>query len=410
MSASKTHNIPHPVVWTILYLPFGALFGFGSVALTNVASQRGVPVDEATAIIASGLLVNWLKWLWAPVVDITLSPRLWYVIATVLSGVGVFAMSAVPLDREHLPILIAVIASANIVNSIVGMAVEAIIAGSVPTSEAGRVGAWFQAGNLGGAGLGGGLGLFLLTHLPSPWMSGAIMAVLFFSCCLALAFTPRVTSHHKGKSLWMAILGVLRDLWTMLQTKGGLEAAILCALPVGTGAAQGLLAQDQIAQYWSAGSNQVALTQGVLSGVVTAVGCFIGGFLCRRFHPRVAYAGIGIVLAVIAVGMGIAPHGPIAYVVWSMIYALGVGLAYAAFTAVVLDAMGPGSGATKYNMFASLSNFPIWWLSILLGKVAKYGADRGAPSMLFAEAAIGVGGVLVFAVAVKAVQKTKLPA
>jgi hypothetical protein len=117
-----------------------------------------------------------------------------------------------------------------------------------------------------------------------------------------------------------------------------------------------------VAKYWGAGSDQVALPQAVLSGVVTAARCFIGGFLCRRFHPRVAYAGIGLILAVIAVAMGLASHGPMDYVVWSMIYALGVGLAYAAFTALVLDAMGPGSGATKYNIFASLSNFPMWWL------------------------------------------------
>ena len=134
----------------------------------------------------------------------------------------------------------------------------------------------------------------------------------------------------------------------------------------------------------------------------------MGAFLCRRFHPRVAYAGIGLILAVIAAAMGLAPHGPIDYVVWSMIYALGVGLAYAAFTTVVLDAMGPGSGATKYNIFASLSNFPMWWLGLLLGYVAEKGGSRGAPWMLFAEAALGVTGVIVFAITARTIQRTKL--
>ena len=116
-----------------------------------------------------------------------------------------------------------------------------------------------------------------------------------------------------------------------------------------------------------------------------------------------AYAGIGLILAVIAVGMGLAPHGPIDYVVWSMIYALGVGLAYAAFTAVVLDAMGPGSGAAKYNIFASLSNFPMWWLGLLLGYVTEKSGSRGAPWMLFTEAALSVAGVVVFAMAARAI-------
>jgi PAT family beta-lactamase induction signal transducer AmpG len=405
IATHREPGIPHPVVWTVLYLPFGALYGFGSVALTNVASQRGIPISEATLIIAAGTMISWLKWLWAPVVDITLTPRTWYVLSTVLSGIGVFAMSAVPLDRQHFPLLIFIIAAANFVNSIVAMAVEAIIAGSIPPSHAGSVSAWFQAGNLGGIGLGGGLGLYLLVHLPRAWMSGAIMGALFCLCCAALIFTPEVPSSHRGQGPWMAVRGVIRDLKTMLRTKAGLQSAILCALPVGTGAAQGVLTQDAVAKYWGAGSDQVALTQGLLSGVVTAAGCFIGGFLCRRFHPRVAYAGIGLILAVIAVGMGLAPHGPMDYVVWSMLYALGVGLAYAAFTAVVLAAMGPGSGATKYNIFASLANFPLWWLGLLLGYVAEKG---GAPWMLFTEAALGVAGVIVFAVTARAIQRTKL--
>jgi ABC-type tungstate transport system substrate-binding protein len=93
------------------------------------------------------------------------------------------------------------------------------------------------------------------------------------------------------------------------------------------------------------------------------------------------------------------------YVVWSMIYATGVGLAYAAFTAVVLDGMGPGSGATKYNIFASLANFPLWWVGLLLGYVAEKGGPDGAPTMLFTEAALGVAGVAVFVPTARTFQK-----
>ena len=77
-----------------------------------------------------------------------------------------------------------------------------------------------------------------------------------------------------------------------------------------------------------------------------------------------------------------------------MIYSFGVGIAYAAFTAVVLNAMGAGSGATKYNVYASLSNFPIWWLGLTLGVAAD---KWGARAMLFTEAGFAVVGVLLFA-------------
>ena len=55
--------------------------------------------------------------------------------------------------------------------------------------------------------------------------------------------------------------------------------------------------------------------------------------------------------------------------------------------ALVLDAMGKGSAATKYNIYASLSNFPIWWLGLLLGRVAD---KMGPTTMLRTEAALGI--------------------
>jgi PAT family beta-lactamase induction signal transducer AmpG len=86
------------------------------------------------------------------------------------------------------------------------------------------------------------------------------------------------------------------------------------------------------------------------------------------------------------------------YIVGSLVYAFGVGLAYSAFTAFVLVSMGAGAAATKYNVFASLSNFPIWWVGLLLGWVA----DRTGPTtMLLTESGPGVLGVLVFATAVQ---------
>jgi len=396
-------------VWTVLYLPFGALSGFVGVALTFLATQHGLSISEGALLNGAQLLTQWLKWLWAPLVDVTLTPRKWYVTSTGLSAIGVAAMSAVPLAPGGLGVLLAVIALASLVNSVVGMSVEAMIGRATPREQIGRVSAWFQAGNLGGAGLGGGLGLWLAETLPRPWMSGAIMGALFMLCCFALPFTPdesastRTTRDGAGA----AIKRLVRDLAAMLKTKGGLLAALLCVLPVGTGAAQGTLTQAKVAAFWGAGADQVALVQGLVAGLVTTMGCFAGGALCQRVRPRTAYAGIGLVLAAVAVAMGLCPATVSSYVAGNLVYAFAVGLAYAAFTALVLDAMGPGSAATKYNVFASLSNFPLWWLGLLLGVAA----DRwGARRMLFIEAVFGVVGVLVFAIGVRLVSRSKLAA
>ena len=409
VAPSDGSRAAHPFVWMVLYVPFGAFGGFVGVALTFLATKHGLSISEGALFNGAQLLSQWLKWSWAPLVDITLSPRGWYVISTGLSAVSVVAMSAVPLGPGTLGILLGIIALASLVNSFVGMSVEAMIAGSTPPDQIGRVSAWFQAGNLGGAGLGGGLGLLLVEKLPRPWMSGAIIGGIFLLCCLALAFIPGGASPARPRPSrpLAAVKQVVRDLRAMLETRGGVLSAILCVLPIGTGAAQGTLTQAKVAASWRAGADQVALTQGFVAGFITAIGCFAGGYLCQRIHPRTAYASIGLALAGIAVLMGVCPSTVRMYVLWSLVYAFAVGLAFAAFTALVLDAMGRGSAATKYNVFASLANFPLWWLGLLLGVVAeKWDARR----MLFTEAAFGVLGVIVLGFSARLVRRSRLVA
>ena len=403
---AATTAAPHPVVWLILYLPFGALGGFVQIALTFLATQHGLSISEGALLNGAQLLSQWLKWLWAPLVDITLSPKRWYVISTSASALGVIAMAAMPMSPDTLGALLAVIAIASLVNSVVGMAVESLIASSTTPDQVGRVSAWFQAGNMAGNGLGGGLGLFLMSRLPAPWMTGLVMAVLFMACCLVLRFTVEAP-HPPGQRALGAVKAVVSSLWEMLKTKGGLLSAILCVLPVGTGAAVVVLTQSKVAAHWGASAGHVALLQGLLAGIITAVGCFAGGWLCQRLPPRTAYMVIGMALAAVATALALAPATVTTYVIGSLVYSFFVGLAYAAFTAVVLVSMGPGAAATKYNVFASLSNFPIWWVGLLLGFVA----DRFGPNaMLLGEAALGVAGVAVFVLAAWLVNRSRLAA
>ena len=395
---------PHPIIWTVLYIPFGALSGFISVALTFLATQHGLSISEGALLNGASLISQWLKWIWAPAIDITLTAKRWYVISTAASALGVVAMASMPMGPDTLGALLAVIAIASLVNSIVGMATESMIAAVTPADEIGRVSGWFQAGNLGGAGLGGGLGLYLMTHL-APWQTGAIIGALFMACCLALLALPDVRPHAiatGGPRVLAAMKDVVRDLGHLVRTRPGLLAAVFCFLPVGTGGGQGILAQAAVAAHWHAGEAEVAQVQGLLAGAITAIGCFCGGWLSMRVHPRWAYALAGLTLALVGIGMAVSPATVDMYVTWSLLYAWAVGICYAAFTALVLDAMGKGSAATKYTIYASLSNFPIWWVGLALGRVAD---DHGPVVMLLAEAGLAVTGLLVFMIAYRALRQ-----
>lgn len=403
---SSTARVPHPVIWTILYFPFGALGGFVTVALTFLATRHGLSITEGSLLAGAQMVSQWLKWTWAPIIDITLTPKRWYIIGTTASALGVFGMAAMPLSPETLWWLLAIVATASLLNSIVGMSIEAIMAAVTPVDQQGRTSAWFQAGNLGGAGFGGGLGLLMLQYLPQPWMSGAILGLLFMSCSIALLWVPTVDVHDRSAGPVAAVTGVFRDVWALAGTKGGLLAAFLCFLPLGTGAAQATLTQAAVAAHWGASEHEVALVQGFLVGGITMIGCFGGGWLCDRLRPRTAYALIGLGIGAITTAMALTPHNVTAYVAWNIVYAFGVGLAYAAFTAVVLSAIGVKSAATKYTLYASLSNFPIFWLGLVLGRIADV---AGPDQMLLAEAGFGVVAVLLFMIVSQLVGRTRLP-
>ena len=226
-------------------------------------------------------------------------------------------------------------------------------------------------------------------------MAGAILAAACAACCLALVFVAEPPSTLRDGTYAHRLAAVFADLWRVGRSRPVLLALLICFLPIGTGAVSGLW--SAVAGDWHASADTVALVTGALGGIVSAIGCLVGGYLCDRMDRKTAYALYGLLQAGCAVGMALAARTETMYVVFTTLYAFISGLTYAAFSAVVLEAIGLGAAATKYNLFASLSNMPIAYMTL----VAGWAHTRwGSGGMLDTEAAICVLGVIVFAGAV----------
>lgn len=384
-------RVPHPFAYAILIIPFGAMSGYVSVAMAFLCTRHELSVQDGAALIAAGMFPHVWKFLWAPVVDTTLSRKRWYVISVVLCALGITAMSAIPMSQKNLSMLAGVIFIANLASTFLGMSVEGLMACATPEKDRGRVGGWFQAGNLGGSGLGGGAGLWMATHLPSPWMSGAVLGLGFLVGSLALNKVPEALAEVRVTSLPRAMLGVLKELWQLIKSRGGLMCAALCVLPMNTGAATNVLSQAEVAAKWGVGEDTVSLVNGVLNGVISALGCLAGGELCARFNSRRVYGAVAMLMAVVSVAMALMPFTPVNFVAFTLIYAFVVGMSYTAFTGFVLDAIGKGAAATKYNSFASLSNAPIAYMGLVLAWAQTNWGEKG---FLLTDAAAGVVGLL----------------
>lgn len=395
----KPRPAAHPFAFTVLVVPFGATFGFVSVALAFLATQRGLTVQQGAELIAAGMFPNVVKLLWAPIADTTLTRKHWYVLGCVLSAAGMFAMAAVPLGPATLRLMEVIIFVTSVASTFLGFAVEAMMAHLTPPADRGRVSGWFQAGNLGGNGIGGGVGLWLLTNLPAGWMAGLILGVLTLACAAALPLLPEVVAEPRSASVVGTVHNVLADFWQAISSRDGVLSAVLCFVPVGTGAASGVLAQAEVAAHWNAGVHAVELVQGFLTGIISMVGCVVGGYGCKRLGSRTAYVVYGGIMAAVTAAMAVLPASPLVYVAGGLTYSFITGFCFAAFSAFVLDAIGTGNAATKYNGFASISNTPIWYMGLLLAAVET---RLGARGMLYAESLCGLLGILAFSAAAAA--------
>jgi MFS transporter, PAT family, beta-lactamase induction signal transducer AmpG len=394
----------HPSVFMFLIVPFGAMSGYLAVAIAYLLAHSGIGVEQIAAIIAFGVAPHAWKFAWAPVVDMTLSRKAWYVIGSVSTALGIFATGVVPAAEGNLALLSTIVLVSNVGATLLGMATESLMAYATLEHEKGRAAGWFQAGNLGGSGVGGGLGLWLAERLPAPWWSGAIIGGLCLLCALGLFFVREPLPAHRGERLLDSLAFVVKDLWAVARSRLGFLALVLCFLPIGAGAAGGLW--SAVAGDWHASSDTVALVTGVAGGLVSAAGCLAGGWLCDRWNRKAAYAIYGALQAACAVAMALAPRSEAMYVIFTLLYAFITGLTYAGFSAFVLEAMGLGAAATKYNVFASLSNTPIWYMTIVDG----WAHGRwGSSGMLELEAASCMLGLLLFVGVVVAMPRRPVP-
>ena len=232
-------RVPKPIAFAILIIPFGAMSGFVTVAMAFLGTRFQLTVEDSALLIASGMFPHVWKFLWSPIVDTTLTRKTWHLISVIGCAVGITAISAIHLNPQNLAVLQVVIFTANLASTLLGMSVEGLMAHSTPPERRGRVGGWFQAGNLGGNGLGGGAGLWMATHLPSetnpmPWISGAVLGVAFLATSAALILVPDAAAEYRESSLPRAVFGAASELWHTITSRAGLLCAALCLLPMNT--------------------------------------------------------------------------------------------------------------------------------------------------------------------------------
>jgi len=401
--AAPAPRTPHPWVWSVLYFPFGLTFGFPSIALGFLASQNGVSVGSISGVVGMSWLPSGWKWVWAPLGDYTLSRKLWYRVAITLVSAGFITMSSLPLSPRTMPLLALVVLLTSTAGTFIAFATEGLMTHNTPPGGRGRSAGWFQAGNQFAQTAGGGIGLWLMTHVPKPWMAGATLAAIRWGCSLALFMVEEPPRHlHDGSPL-DKLKDAGQQLLTVLRSKAGRIGLILAVLPIGTGAAQGLF--GSIAGEWSAGANTTSLVLGLGGGLAIVAGCFVGGRLADRLSKPASYATSGALGLLACIVIAISPRTSAGFAVGTLFYTFTLGMCAATITAMVLAFIGDTAAATKINLFFALNTLFSLGMLRVDGRAHDTWRTNG---MLYTEAAVGVAALVVFALLAGRVRGTEV--
>jgi len=402
LPSGNFHKLSHPLLFFFFYIPFGIFSGYLTVTLAFQFSRSGISLQQIAGLAAVNLLPQVFKFTWAPLVDVTLSLKKWYLLATLITASTIFATGIVPINSANLLLFTFMILISSFSRSFISAAIGGLAAHGTSPLLKGQVGGYCQAGNLGGGAIGGGAGLWLAQHTADRWIPGAVLALVCVLCCAGLLFIKEPVSTIRVRGARKTINNLLNDIWSTLKTSRGLLALILNILPLGTGAAGFLFAA--FARDWRSGADTVALVTGGLGGLAIISGCLIGGRICDRVDRQKAFVLFSLLQAVCCVFMAFCPHVPLMYIIWTLAYALVNGFVNAAYSSFTLEATGRGAAASKFELYSSMSYLPLYlmfWISGLA--YVKWGAF----GMLNTEAIIAVIAATLF-IGVKIIIKKRV--
>ena len=385
--SDRPRRWPPPWLFLPLILPGGIYSGFIITALPFLLGQAKVPVEKIANIASLLYFPAIIYFLWAPLVDMKLRRRTWLVLTSFLSAGAL--MAAMPLVGErHLTLVTALFLGGLVVNVLVSSAQGGLMVTSLAPEGQAHASGWTQAGNLGGGAFGAGVTLWLLGKMSMPWAAFLTAAMTALPALAALTIKEGPPVRTAGLLDHIARIG--KELMAMARSRHALWGLLLLAAPVGSGAAQSLL--PAVASRYGVGGQGVLWVNGVVGGLVLALGSLLATLLPGDWDRRLTYAGGGCLNGFASMVLLIG-NNPRVYFTGTILYLITTGFCYARFTALVMEVLGPGEHgtSTRYSLLLAAGNLPIayvlWADGVgfhYFGTRGLFGVDAGGNLLVFA--------------------------
>jgi len=272
----------------------------------------------------------------------------------------------------------------------------------MPDEKRGAAAGFINAGNLGGAALGAWVAIEMTARNVAPLTLGLAMAALMAIPSLAALL---IVEGERIKRPVREIFGdTLRGIWSVARSRPGWTGMLFCISPVGTAALLNYF--SGLAKDYHASDGTVAFVNGPVAVLLQAVGSLIAGYICERANRRIMYLVSGGLTAAVALVMAGAPLTPGTYAWGVSAYLFVSGFCYAAFSAVVLEAIGKAGKAasTQYTLFTSAGNAAIAYVGFFDTRFHKLHGPRG---LLTVDAALNLVGIVFLSLLIMTVFRRK---
>jgi PAT family beta-lactamase induction signal transducer AmpG len=392
----------NPFTFLFLVLPAGISQGFITVSLPFILTQNGWSVAAAASITALGISSNIWRFVLAPMTDLSFSLHKWYLTGNIICAFTLLLLGLIPLDTGSMVKLTVFVFISQVAANLIAAPVGGLMAKTISEEKKGRAGGWYQAGNLGGEGLGGGAGIWLSIHY-SYQTALIVLSVTIVACSFALWFVPQVYAE-KNMLIREKIRMVSDDIKSLMRSSVAIFTMIVIILPIGIGAATNLW--SSVATDWHVKADTVALVTGTLTAFACVAGSVAGGWIADKSGRWLAYFSAGTLMAAVTLGMTFFTYMPGSYVTGVLLYAFTFGMANAAFSAIVLHAIGKGMASTKYALISSLGNIPYPYMTMIDGWLHD---SYGIKMMLLGETFLGVGFIIISIFVLTQLRSRKIP-
>ena len=122
----------------LLILPYGIMGGYITVTIAFLLTKAGIPLVQVAPLVAMTLLPKILKFLWAPLVDTTLTLKKWYVLSNIMTAIGILITGILPFKAGYLALFSIIIFWGSFANTFLAMATASLIAYDTPDNFKGR--------------------------------------------------------------------------------------------------------------------------------------------------------------------------------------------------------------------------------------------------------------------------------